>query len=138
MEIILKTAESHHQDEILKIIQQENLDKVNVHYSEFIIALKQKRIIGIGRIRKHAEINELCSLGILPEERGKGIGRAIVKALIEKANGEQLFLVSDIPSYFNKMGFYESEERPVQMVEKYERCLKYLDCKAPVIMKYKV
>jgi N-acetylglutamate synthase-like GNAT family acetyltransferase len=136
VQILIKTAESHHQNEILKIIEKENLDNVNVHYSEFIIALKQQSIIGIGRIRNHNEINELCSLGIVPNERGKGIGRAIVKALIEKVKGENLFLVSDIPLYFNKLGFVTTKEKPVQMFEKLEHCLKFLDCKSPVIMKY--
>jgi N-acetylglutamate synthase-like GNAT family acetyltransferase len=136
VEILIKPAKSQHQIEIIKIIEQENLDKVNVNYSEFIIALKQQSIIGIGRIRQHAENKELCSLGIVPEERGKGIGRSIVKALIEKVNGENLYLVSDIPLYFNKLGFVITEERPVQMLDKLEQCLKFLDCKAPVIMKY--
>ncbi len=48
---------------------------------------KDGRIVGLVALKKHPDCLELCSLGVAPSERGKGIAKALVGALMAEARG---------------------------------------------------
>ena len=66
-------------------------------------------------------MQELCSLGVLPEYRHKGIGDLLVHALIKIAV-QDVYLVCIIPDYFKPFGFKLVDEFPEEMKQKLHYC----------------
>jgi len=64
-------------------------------------------------------------LGVLPECRRKGIGKAITQKLIEKTTSD-CYLVCIIPEFFKKMGFEETDHFPPELQNKFDYCTQSL------------
>lgn len=93
-------------------------------------------LIGFGRIKHHDNCDELCSLGVIESQRYKGIGRYISSNLVQVAR-QPLYLVSIIPSFFERVGFNVVTEYPLALKEKLEFCTLELSVPEPyVVMKY--
>jgi len=98
-----------------------DLDDRELKREEFLIALHNTELLGFGRVREHADCSEMCSLGIIPSTRSKGIGKQLVAALMHKAK-QQLFLVCVIPNYFKPFGFDVTTDYPAAIKNKMDYC----------------
>jgi N-acetylglutamate synthase-like GNAT family acetyltransferase len=79
------------------------LNEIRKHISDFIVFVKEDTIVGCGRIyRYNNKISEICSLSVIEEMKGIGIGKAIIDRLIEKAQTPIIFLVTEKPDYYIK------------------------------------
>lgn len=108
---------------LMKGIKEFWLDGAGFLATQFLIAEKDGKRIGFGRIREHADCNELCTLGVLEKERNKGVGRMLIKALTEKAGRQrELYLVCIIPPLFEPLGFEIVNTYPASMADKLYRC----------------
>ena len=57
----------------------------------FLIALRSSKPVGCGAVRRiEANTGELKRMYVIPEERGRGVGQAILKALETEAKGLRL------------------------------------------------
>jgi N-acetylglutamate synthase-like GNAT family acetyltransferase len=110
---------------VKKHIQQFELDDRSLKREEFLILKLKNKLLGFGRIREFSSHSELCSLGILSNQRSKGFGKLLCEALIKKAN-HPLFLVCIIPDYFKKFGFEQSMYYPAEINEKLNYCTSVL------------
>jgi len=97
------------------------LDNRNLDYHQFLVYKKGNQLLGFGRIRSYKDCDELCSLGVIEAERNKGIGKQLVKALIQKATST-LFLVCIIPHYFEPLNFKITNQYPNEILEKLNYC----------------
>jgi N-acetylglutamate synthase-like GNAT family acetyltransferase len=97
------------------------LDDEDLQSGQFLIAKQKGDILGFGRLRHHGDALELCTLGVVEKHRGKGIGRAIVNALVEKTT-QPVHVVCIIPGFFSKLGFRQVNEFPASMARKHFRC----------------
>lgn len=97
------------------------MDNRELLQEQFLGALSNDELVGFGRIRKRKSCSELCSLGVIEPERLKGVGKKLVRALIQKAD-DPLFLVCIIPEFFTPFGFKVVSEYPEAMQEKLDYC----------------
>ena len=67
------------------------------------------RIAGLVALKKHPDGLELCALGVDPGSRGKGIGKALIEALMAEAPGD-VHLATIIPAFFENHGFHIIKE----------------------------
>ncbi len=126
--VILKKPTHNEFKQIRLFIKEYELDDRDLKPEQFTIALCEDVLIGFGRLRKHTNCMELCSLGVVTAFRNQGIGKAIVKKLLENST-KNIYLVCIIPDFFIPFGFREVKEYPVSIQLKLEYCT--LELKVP-------
>lgn len=106
---------------IRNYIQQFELDDRNLKQEEFTAAFRNDELVGFGRLRQHSDCIELCSLGVVTNHRRQGIGKAIVKELIQRSKSS-IHLVCIIPDFFAPFGFQVVENYPPAIQDKLNYC----------------
>src|SRR5688572_26280351 len=94
-----------------------DLDCENMSWEQFVTAKRENEIIGFGRLRKYSGCTELATVGVVPQERKKGIGIAIVNELIRTGPNE-IFVTCVIPDFFTRFGFKTVKEYPPVLQKK--------------------
>lgn len=93
---------------IRQIISLVQINPISLNWRRFILATdREDRIIGCGQLKPHADgSQELASIAVLPDWRGKGIARTIIDHLLEQYPGT-LFLTcrSQLEPMYQKFGF---------------------------------
>ncbi len=79
------------------------------------------------------DLAELKSLAVDESHKGKGIGRALVEAVLEEAKEleiNKVFVLTYVPEFFKKYGFKEiaREELPHKVWNECINCPKFPDC----------
>ena len=110
--------------EIIFLAKSFDLDLEDVSWQQFVVAKKEKSIIGFGRLRSYLECTEVATVGVISEKRNQGIGTAIVKALIQIAPSE-VFVTCVIPDFFLKFGFESVKQYPSVLQKKVDFCKLY-------------
>jgi N-acetylglutamate synthase-like GNAT family acetyltransferase len=120
---------------VKKYIHDFELDDRQLLKEEFITLTRSSQLLAFARAKKHEGFYEVCSLGVIENERKKGFGKRIMRQLIE-TSPRPLYLVSVIPGYFEDLGFSVCEEYPPAMQEKLDYCTLGLPVKEKyVVMK---
>lgn len=133
MDPVIKQCDPEEFELVKKLIHEFELDDRQLKQEEFLTLLKDKQLIGFGRVREYDGYSEMCSTGVIPEARNKGYGSKLLKALEEKAT-QPVYVVSVIPSFFEKLGFEICNNYPPAIKEKLNYCIHGL----PVEEKYVV
>jgi len=121
---------------IKSFLKEYGLDDSGISKEQFKILLYNNEIAAFGRLKKHNDCIELCSVGVVKEYRGKGLGEAIVKNLLSEVK-QDVYLVTVIPGFFNKMGFKEIKEYPISLKYKSENfCEKHHPGDVIAVMKW--
>lgn len=110
-------------------IQEMCLDARSLHHSEFVVAKVDDRVVGFGRIRNYDECDELCSLGVFEKYRNQGVGKRILRRLIQhffSTRNKPLYVVTVIPQYFQKFGFEKTDGYPAPIKDKLTYCMNHL------------
>ncbi|HUL56270.1 MAG TPA: GNAT family N-acetyltransferase [Usitatibacter sp.] len=67
------------------------------------------RIVGAGRaLADGGDCSYLCDVAILPDYQGRGIGKEIVKRLVELSGGHKKIILYSVPGkegFYRKLGF---------------------------------
>lgn len=122
-------------ESVKKYIKEFELDDQMLKQKEFLTISNESGLLGFGRLREYGSFSELCSLGVIKKERGKGIGKKLSKALIEQI-AQPIYLVCIIPSFFIKYGFSICTDFPREIREKLNYCVSSLSVEEPyVVMK---
>ena len=122
MQLIYTQPTTHEMPVISACVKEFQLDYQDMREEQFIIAKNSNDIIGFGRLKNHSGCTELCTLGVVTEYRGRGIGKALVNELIKKAEGKSIYVVCIIPAYFQKLGFEITEQFPDAIKRKHTLC----------------
>jgi len=108
--------------QITAYVKEYVLDDEELLANQFIVAIHNNKLAGFVRLRHHTDGDELCTLGVIEQYRGKGIGKALVEEVKKKSSGA-LYLVCIIPIFFDKLGFNVIENNiPASMKRKWTRC----------------
>ena len=100
--------EARHTDEVVikRLVRAANLDPLSLHWENFLAAESAGRIVGVGQVKPFPNARELGSLVVLPSHRGRGIGSAIVRALIARESADVFLLCRyRLESYYARFGF---------------------------------
>jgi N-acetylglutamate synthase-like GNAT family acetyltransferase len=133
MQLLLKVPSDADFDLIRNYIHAFELDDRGLKKEEFCAAFDQHELRGFGRLRKHPDCTELCSLGVVTSHRNKGIGKAITAELIRTAPHTTIYVVCIIPHFFVPFGFKEVTTYPVSIKEKLEYCTQSLPVPEPYV-----
>lgn len=101
---------------------------------DFTVAYRENQLVGCGALRIYTpQSAEVRSLAVSPDEKGSGIGRLVVEALVEEAKQlglESLFAFTYVPGFFSKLGFAEVDrgELPLKAWKDCLRCPKFKAC----------
>lgn len=108
-------------DDIVRKAQSLDLDCTGLAYGQFRVVRDRGEVIGFGRVKQHEGFNELATVGVIPEQQGRGIGSSIIHSLLEKAGGE-VYVVTVIPGFFSRFGFGAVKDFPAVFLSKCEFC----------------
>jgi N-acetylglutamate synthase-like GNAT family acetyltransferase len=104
----IRSAVAADEATIKALIRAEHLDPMNVRWQNFLVAedADAGRIIGIGQIKPFRSGRELGSLAVVADWRQRGVGGAIIQALIARERGPLLlFCLAFREPYYAKFGF---------------------------------
>lgn len=121
---------------IKQLINCYELDNTDLNMSQFLVANYNNELVGFGRVKKHKECDELCSLGVIETMRCQGIAKLLVKFTVEMSV-RPMYVVCIIPDYFKKLGFVVVPQFPKEIEDKLNYCTSELQVPEKyVVMKF--
>ncbi len=104
--IEIRPATAEDDATIKQMIREARLDPTSLKWQHFLIAEYEGRVVGIGQVKPYPGCEELGSLVTVREMRGKGVGRAMIAALEERA-GRPLYLLcmDKMEPYYERFGY---------------------------------
>jgi N-acetylglutamate synthase-like GNAT family acetyltransferase len=124
--IVIRDARPEEFSGIVQMIGEFRLDYENLSPEQFIVAEHEGRLVAFGRLKIYPDCTELGCVGVVPEMRSMGLGRLVVRELIERARHRKLpevWITTDLVGYFEPMGFVPvpAGEAPDSLREKIKR-----------------
>jgi len=111
------------------------------HIRDFSVAYDGVDLLGCGALHFYTPTTaEIRSLAVNRDLKGRGVGRAIVEALDQEAQEndlESIFAFTYVPEFFAKLGFREIErgELPLKAWKDCLRCPKFQNCDEIAVLK---
>lgn len=95
----------------VNLAQKLGLDYPGMEANPIWVAEEAGEIVGLVALKEHPDCLELCGLGVDPSFRGRGVGKALVEALMAEAPGD-VHLATVIPGFFETCGFAGAKDVP--------------------------
>lgn len=101
---------------------------------DFLVAEEDGRLVAVGALRTLWEdLGEICSLAVAESHQRRGIGTALVEALLAQARPlglSRVLVLTYIPEFFKGLGFAEvpKSELPHKVWAECVSCPKFPDC----------
>ncbi len=127
-----RTPSEEEFSKIRNYIREFELDNRSLKQEEFTAAFRDKELVGFGRLRRHPDCTELCSLGVVTPHRRQGIGKAIVAQLLQRSK-TPIHLVCIIPEFFTPFGFQVLDTFPTSIQDKLDYCTSELTVPEPYV-----
>lgn len=108
-------------DSVKVHLSEFELDDREIKKEQFLIVKKDDTLVAFCRMRKHKGCDELCSLGVIPSNRGNGYAKLLLRELISRSD-QPLYLACIIPQFFEPLGFQTTNEYPVELSDKLNYC----------------
>jgi len=124
MTLHIRDASGRDMAAIVRMIGEFSLDYENLQVEQFVVAEDGSVMVGFGRLKPYADAAEICCVGVLHERRREGIGRLIVEELIRRGP-DQVWITTNIPEYFEVLGFARSSRIPASIELKLSRFKDY-------------
>ncbi len=121
----IKKATSQDIQKIRPYLNKFRLDSHDLNTENFYIAVIKTGLAAFGRVKVYGKVNEICSVGVLKEYRNIGLGKAIIKHLINISETNELWVVTKIPEYFEQFGFKITKKPPDELVCKTKNICNY-------------
>lgn len=109
---------------IEQLAKQLDLDMEDTSRRQFVVAKKEERIIGFGRLRSYHDCTEIATVGVIVGEQKKGVGSMLVWELIRLGPSE-IYATCVIPDFFKKFGFQMEKQYPAILQKKVDFCKSY-------------
>ncbi len=107
----IRGARPSDRPDILRLAESLDLDYPGWENDRFWVAEDGSAIMGIVALKRRADCLELVSLGVDPSARGQGVGRKLVRALLD-ATPSAVYLATIIPEFFGPVGFIRASFAP--------------------------
>ncbi|MGD0782491.1 MAG: GNAT family N-acetyltransferase [Candidatus Aminicenantales bacterium] len=115
--MLIRRAAPEDRPGIRRLAERLDLDYPGMESDPFWAAEEDGMIAGIVGLKRHADSDELVSLGVDPARRLKGLGRRLVESLAAEVPGA-VFLATVNPGFFARCGFTPIPSGPVGMMAK--------------------
>jgi N-acetylglutamate synthase-like GNAT family acetyltransferase len=102
---------------IEETMKKYGFDTENVHYSEFVVAAEDSKIVGFGRLKKTGSIYDVGCIVVIEGKRGRGIGQLIAKHLVDFETVDRVYVTTDRADYFRNLGFVEMADRSKEYMD---------------------
>jgi N-acetylglutamate synthase-like GNAT family acetyltransferase len=115
--IVIRPARQEDAVTIKRMVRAARLDPTSLDWPNFLVAEQDGRVVGVGQVKPYRGARELGSLVVLKGYRRHGIASAIVRALIEREQGELFLMCQDrLEGYYARFGFRRAGLREVRGV----------------------
>jgi amino-acid N-acetyltransferase len=108
----LRPASPHELPEAARVLHESDLplDELEEQFGEaYVLAWSGDRVVGVAGLETYGSHGFLRSVAVLPEERGSGLGRALVRDRLDRARALNLddvhLLTMNAADYFQRLGF---------------------------------
>jgi len=101
------------------------LDASLIRPKEFLLALREKTIVGCARLHRHRDgTMELASLFVDPSQRGNHLGQTILRRLLSSLKKGKAYVSCkpELEEYYATLGFRTIHTAPKVMLTKARRC----------------
>lgn len=104
-------AEPKDLNTVLALLADASLPKEGVaeHFQDFLVARAKGQVVGSVGMERYGQSALLRSLAVAPQYRGRGLGRALTRRLLEQAREQGVkrvfLLTTTAPDFFPKFGF---------------------------------
>lgn len=88
------------------------LDYPGLEKDIFYVAEERGKIVGILGIKDFSLFFELVAVGVLEEYRAMGVGKKLVVEALKDIAGKPVYLLTTVPSFYEKLGFGKIKEAP--------------------------
>ncbi len=102
-------------------VRRLRLDAENLRPEQFRTLRRDGRVIAFGRIKPYRHTFELGCVAVLEDERGRGWGPLIVHELVRRFPHDEVYVTTDLPEYFQRLGFLRTEILPPELEAKIQR-----------------
>ncbi|MGZ6271955.1 MAG: GNAT family N-acetyltransferase [Candidatus Limnocylindrales bacterium] len=111
MPVTIRPATEADQATIVRMVREANLNRMDLHWPNFVVAEDDDAVIGIGQVKQHGDgSRELASMAVVPERQGQGIGGAIIETLTAREPGVlHLTCRRELEGYYARFGFRRLE-----------------------------
>jgi N-acetylglutamate synthase-like GNAT family acetyltransferase len=97
------------------------LDGERLAPEQFLVARDGDRVVAFGRIKPYEHCHELGTVAVLEDARRKGYARLVVDALVARFPSPDVWITTDRPEVFARLGFHEVPEGPPELQAKLTR-----------------
>ncbi len=110
--------------QIFGILKKEKLDTKDLHYENFLLFKKEKKIIALGRVRFAGTLPIISSLWVDKDSRGKNLGYAMMRKLMEKLRLRKAYVscLESFAPYYEKFGFKRLKAVPEELKKYWKEC----------------
>lgn len=111
---------------------------------DFVIAEEDSRILGCGALHLYGtHLAEIRSIAVTPQSKGRGVGRALVQALMEESRRQAVTCVclfTRIPDFFAHLGFEiaRRDMLPDKIYKDCVHCPRLMDCDEIAMVKGRI
>jgi N-acetylglutamate synthase-like GNAT family acetyltransferase len=106
---------------IQDMVARLRLDNEDLRPEQFIVLEEGERTLAFGRIKPYRRTFELGCVAVVEDRRGQGIGELVVRELIRRFPQRRVYVTTDIPEYFERLGFVPAKALPRELSEKIDR-----------------
>ncbi len=106
---------------IRETLERLRLDVERLTPEQFIVVRRNGRNVAFGRVKPYEETYELASLAVVEGERGKGWGAHLTRELIRRYPQDEVYVTTDVPEFFERLGFLRTDILPRELDEKLDR-----------------
>ena len=133
-EVTVRKAELEDEVPIEVLMSTYFLDIEGIDVEDFVVATFDGKIIGAACLIVE-KIQEVHSIAVHPNYRGKGIGRMLLDSLIADIEGQEfLFTRTTSPEFFQKVGFIRLEDtEKKELWDDCAVCNRFKNCKQSVL-----
>jgi N-acetylglutamate synthase-like GNAT family acetyltransferase len=98
-----------------------HLDGEDLRAEQFIVVQEGRRTVAFGRVKPYRRTFELGCVAVMDDRRSQGLGELVVRELIRRFPRRRVYVTTDIPAYFERLGFTPTRALPRELSDKIGR-----------------